>query len=109
MTIRKRLFISNIRMLVIPAVLALATLPPGAVGRRHRDHRLCASLCRGTPLWTSCSAKRHCTSGSGASTQWGDNATVAVHINRLREKIEQDPAHPRHIQTVWGAGYRFRP
>ena len=38
----------------------------------------------------------------------GDNATVAVHINRLREKIEQDPAHPRHIQTVWGAGYRFR-
>lgn len=38
----------------------------------------------------------------------GDNATVAVHINRLREKIEQDPAHPRHIQTVWGAGYRFQ-
>lgn len=39
----------------------------------------------------------------------GDNATVAVHINRLGEKIEQDPAHPRHIRTVWGAGYRFRP
>ena len=39
----------------------------------------------------------------------GDNATVAVHINRLREKLEQDPANPRHIQTVWGAGYRFRP
>ena len=38
----------------------------------------------------------------------GDNATVAVHINRLREKLEQDPAHPRYIQTVWGAGYRFR-
>lgn len=38
----------------------------------------------------------------------GDNATVAVHINRLREKIEQDPAKPRHIETVWGAGYRFR-
>ncbi|MGN1382904.1 MAG: winged helix-turn-helix domain-containing protein, partial [Eubacterium sp.] len=37
----------------------------------------------------------------------GDNATVAVHINRLRTKIEDDPAHPRHIQTVWGAGYRF--
>lgn len=37
----------------------------------------------------------------------GDNATVAVHINRLRTKIEEDPAHPRHIQTVWGAGYRF--
>lgn len=37
----------------------------------------------------------------------GDNATVAVHINRLREKIEKDPANPRYIQTVWGAGYRF--
>ncbi len=38
----------------------------------------------------------------------GDNATVVVHVNRLREKIERDPANPRHIQTVWGAGYRFR-
>jgi DNA-binding response OmpR family regulator len=37
----------------------------------------------------------------------GDSATVAVHINRLREKIEQDPSHPRYIETVWGAGYRF--
>ena len=37
----------------------------------------------------------------------GDNATVAVHINRLREKMEDDPAHPQYIQTVWGAGYRF--
>lgn len=39
----------------------------------------------------------------------GDNATVAVHINRLREKIEKTPSESRHIQTVWGAGYRFRP
>lgn len=38
----------------------------------------------------------------------GDNATVAVHINRIREKIEKDPSNPRHIETVWGAGYRFR-
>ena len=38
----------------------------------------------------------------------GDNATVAVHVNRVREKIEADPAHPRYIQTVWGAGYRFK-
>jgi len=38
----------------------------------------------------------------------GDNATVAVHINRLREKLEKDPAKPRYIETVWGAGYRFR-
>ena len=38
----------------------------------------------------------------------GDNATVAVHINRLREKIEDDPSDPHYIETVWGAGYRFR-
>ncbi|VBB07766.1 transcriptional regulatory protein c terminal [Lucifera butyrica] len=38
----------------------------------------------------------------------GENATVAVHINRLREKIEENPADPRYIQTVWGVGYRFK-
>jgi DNA-binding response OmpR family regulator len=37
----------------------------------------------------------------------GDNITVAVHINRLREKLEDDPAEPKYIQTVRGAGYRF--
>ena len=37
----------------------------------------------------------------------GDNATVAVHINRLREKLEDDPAQPKYIQTVRGAGYRM--
>lgn len=38
----------------------------------------------------------------------GDTATVMVHINRIREKIEPDPAKPMYIETVWGAGYRFR-
>jgi two-component system, OmpR family, response regulator ResD len=38
-----------------------------------------------------------------------DTSTVTVHIRRLRSKIEQDPAQPRHIQTVWGVGYRFQP
>lgn len=38
----------------------------------------------------------------------GENSTVAVHINRLREKIEEDPSEPKYIQTVWGAGYRFK-
>lgn len=38
----------------------------------------------------------------------GDTATVTVHINRIREKIEEDSANPRYIETVWGAGYRFK-
>ncbi len=38
-----------------------------------------------------------------------DTSTVTVHVRRLRSKIEADPARPRHIQTVWGVGYRFQP
>jgi DNA-binding response OmpR family regulator len=40
---------------------------------------------------------------------YGDSRTVSVHINRIREKIEIDPSNPNHVQTVWGAGYRFQP
>jgi len=45
---------------------------------------------------------------------WGhspalDTGTVTVHIRRLREKLELDPARPTHLQTVWGVGYRFDP
>jgi DNA-binding response OmpR family regulator len=45
---------------------------------------------------------------------WGtaefiDPSTVTVHVHRLREQIEEDPADPQHIQTVWGVGYRFEP
>jgi len=40
---------------------------------------------------------------------YSETTTVTVHIRRLRTKIERDPAHPRHIETVWGVGYRFRP
>jgi DNA-binding response OmpR family regulator len=43
---------------------------------------------------------------------WGytsslDTGTLTVHVRRLREKIEDDPSHPQHLETVWGAGYRF--
>jgi len=38
---------------------------------------------------------------------YGDTSTVTVHMRRLREKVEQDPASPQHLQTVWGVGYRF--
>lgn len=45
---------------------------------------------------------------------WGytaalDTGTVTVHVRRLREKIEDDASRPRHLETVWGVGYRFTP
>jgi DNA-binding response OmpR family regulator len=45
---------------------------------------------------------------------WGhlpalDTGTVTVHVRRLREKLEPDPARPTHLQTVWGVGYRLDP
>ncbi len=44
---------------------------------------------------------------------WGEgfdgyDHTVNSHINRLRAKLEPDPQHPVHLETVWGVGYRFR-
>lgn len=39
--------------------------------------------------------------------EFGDRHTVTVHVGRLREKIEEDPANPQYIVTVWGVGYRF--
>jgi DNA-binding response OmpR family regulator len=38
-----------------------------------------------------------------------DTSTVTVHVRRLRAKLDDDPAQPRFIETVWGVGYRFRP
>lgn len=38
----------------------------------------------------------------------GDTATVAVHVNRLRDIIEEDSSNAQYIITVWGAGYKFR-
>ncbi|GAA3395134.1 response regulator transcription factor [Cryptosporangium minutisporangium] len=37
----------------------------------------------------------------------GDQSTVTVHVRRLREKVEEDPAHPSRIVTAWGVGYRY--
>lgn len=38
----------------------------------------------------------------------GEVATVTVHIRKLREKIEKDASNPQYIETIWGAGYRFK-
>ncbi|WP_026582006.1 response regulator transcription factor [Bacillus sp. J33] len=38
----------------------------------------------------------------------GDISTVTVHIRKIREKIEANPSEPQFIETVWGAGYRFK-
>ena len=38
----------------------------------------------------------------------GDVSTVTVHIRKIREKIEKDPANPDYIETIWSVGYRFK-
>jgi len=38
---------------------------------------------------------------------YGEIATVTVHIQKIRSKIEKDPSHPKYIETVWSVGYRF--
>ena len=48
------------------------------------------------------------------SRVWGyeaalDTGTVTVHVRRLREKVESEPSKPRHLETVWGVGYRLAP
>jgi len=44
-----------------------------------------------------------------SSADWQDPATVTVHIGHLRQKLEEDPSHPRRLVTVRGVGYRFEP
>jgi DNA-binding response OmpR family regulator len=41
--------------------------------------------------------------------RYGDITTVAIHVQRLRRRVEKDPAHPRYIDTIHGFGYRFNP
>ena len=66
-------------------------------------------------LWFMASHPRRVFSRDELMRQvWGyrsslDTGTVTVHMRRLREKVEDDPSHPRHLETVWGAGYRFTP
>ena len=66
-------------------------------------------------LWFLASHPRHVFSRDQLMDRvWGyqsavDTGTVTVHVRRLREKIESDPARPAHLKTVWGVGYRLDP
>ena len=88
MTICKRLARSNLAMLLIPVVLVAVLLflmrHPNQVFSREDLYEL---------IW--------------GLESMGDNITVAVHIGRIRDKIETDPVHPQLLQTVWGVGYRL--
>ena len=72
---------------------------------KHREYELLTFLIANPDIVFS---KEHLYERIWGMDAFGDLKTVAVHINRLREKIEKDPQNPVHIQTVWGAGYRFK-
>jgi DNA-binding response OmpR family regulator len=86
--------------------------------RETRDARKAGSPIRLTAkefdlLWFLASHPRRVFSRDQLmASVWGytaalDTGTVTVHIRRLREKIEDDPSQPRHLETVWGIGYRL--
>jgi DNA-binding response OmpR family regulator len=99
---------------------AAATLAFGDVEleRETREARKAGALIRLTVkefdlLWFLASHPRRVFSRDQLmASVWGytaalDTGTVTVHVRRLREKIEDDPSQPRHLETVWGVGYRL--
>ncbi len=105
-----------------PAALPLERLEAGDLeldaGRREvrkRGSEIRLTAKEFDLLWFLASHPGHVFSRAQLMSRvWGYEAelvtgTVTVHIRRLREKVEDDPAEPRHIETVWGIGYRFRP
>ncbi|VBB08187.1 transcriptional regulatory protein c terminal [Lucifera butyrica] len=52
-------------------------------------------------------SKEHIFDVIWGNDNFGEVATVAVHIQKLRKKLEKDPANPEFIETLWGTGYRF--
>lgn len=52
-------------------------------------------------------SKEHLFDSIWGQDYYGDLATVPVHIQKIRKKIERDPSNPEFIETLWGTGYRF--
>lgn len=99
MTIRNRLARSNIAMLVIPILAAALLLLLG------RGAALL--LLRGNLMTLHDAVEQIETVLHGFKLTLSAFAAIAVHMNRLREKLEDDPSHPKLLQTVWGVGYRL--
>lgn len=99
MTIGKRLARSNIAMLVIP-ILAAALLLLLGLGAA-------LLLLRGNLMTLHDAVEQMETVLHGFKLTLNAFAAIAVHMNRLREKLEDDPSHPKLLQTVWGVGYRL--
>lgn len=99
MTIRNRLARSNITMLVIPILAAALLLLLG------RGAALL--LLRGNLMTLHDAVEQIETVLHGFKLTLSAFAAIAVHMNRLREKLEDDPSHPKLLQTVWGVGYRL--
>ncbi len=73
--------------------------------RRDRPHHASASArCCGCSPPAGATVSREALSGAGGA---GNERTIDVQVNRLRRKIERDPANPLHLQTVRGVGYRL--
>jgi two-component system, OmpR family, response regulator ResD len=101
------------------------TLPPLAIGSLNIDpqtrqvHKSGAEIALTAKEfdmlhWLARHPRQVFTRDKLLETIWGlsdtiDPSAVTVHIRRLREKIESDPAEPAHILTVWGVGYKFEP
>jgi DNA-binding response OmpR family regulator len=82
---------------------------------RKADHEVRLTAKEFDLLWFLASNPRRVFSRDQLMAKvWGytaalDTGTVTVHVRRLREKIERDPSSPRHLETVWGVGYRLVP
>ena len=110
MTIKKRLFISNILMLVIPAMFAIIVLISclfifWVSMFPHAEYELGFRGELTEMRYEAVELASDWLSESNANRK----GEIESALSQLAEKIENNPSEPRYIQTVWGAGYRFEP